>query len=435
MAAFGCVVPVAISREPVMCIALAVRRASRVRALWLCVVICGLAAFLGRGQSAAGEESGSRKLLLAHYMPWYESADIRGRWGRHWTGFESPHDPSRMGADGLPDIWSHFHPLIGPYDSTDPALLECHLAQMKLAGIDGVVVDWYGVADSLDYPAIHAACRALFDATARFGMVFAVCYEDRAIGMLLDRGLLEPKDADERLRADIGWAAENWFGGAHYAKLAGRPLLLNFGPIHFAEPKPWAAAFSGLSQRPSFFALHHLWRKAGADGGFTWIHWEPWKDAADDAVVGSRLAGVLASPADNSAQVIVSAWPGYKDVYKESRPTLAHRGGETLRQSLAAALDSQSRIVQLVTWNDYGEGTMIEPTYEFGHAFLEIVQAAQRKEGEKLVSFTAADLRLPARLYMARKAGMARPEVLEEAAAALRSGDCGKARGLLDTIR
>ena len=26
-----------------------------------------------------------RKLVLAHYMPWYESKAVSGRWGWHWT--------------------------------------------------------------------------------------------------------------------------------------------------------------------------------------------------------------------------------------------------------------------------------------------------------------------------------------------------------------
>ena len=26
-----------------------------------------------------------RKLVLAHYMPWYESKAVSGQWGWHWT--------------------------------------------------------------------------------------------------------------------------------------------------------------------------------------------------------------------------------------------------------------------------------------------------------------------------------------------------------------
>jgi len=54
--------------------------------------------------------------------------------------------PTKTTTKRLADIWSNYHPLIGLYDSTDPDLLECHLLQMKLAGIDGVIPDWYGSA-------------------------------------------------------------------------------------------------------------------------------------------------------------------------------------------------------------------------------------------------------------------------------------------------
>lgn len=37
--------------------------------------------------SKAMENNGlrSRKKMLVHYMPWYESKPISGKWGWHWT--------------------------------------------------------------------------------------------------------------------------------------------------------------------------------------------------------------------------------------------------------------------------------------------------------------------------------------------------------------
>lgn len=392
-------------------------------ALWI-------SALIGVG----GEPVAGDKLMLMHTMPWYESAPVRGRWGGHWTGFDGRHDPEARDADGLPDIWSHFHPLIGPYDSTDPVLLECQLGQMKLAGVDGVVVDWYGVAEALDYPAIHAASVALFAAAGQWGLSFAVCYEDRIVGMMADRNLLPASGAAARVAADLRWLDEHWFSSPTYATVGGRPILLNFGPISVPDASVWRAALDPLGRRPAFFALHHLWRQAGADGGFTWIHWTPWEGSPDEAGVRSRLREVFALPSDKPAEVIVSAWPGYQDVYGESRPTLDHAGGETLRISLDEALASPAKVVQLVTWNDYGEGTMIEPTHEFGYRFLEIVQAANRRRLGSAFRSTAADLRLPARLYAARKAGVAPIAALDAVAQAIRSGDCAAARAMLDRI-
>ena len=65
------------------------------------------------------------------------------------------------------------------------------------------------------------------------------------------------------------------------------------------------------------------------------------------------------------------------------------------------ALKSSSEIIQVATWNDYGEGTMIEPTKEFGYRYLEFLQAYYIKNHEH--PFHKNDLQLPIRLYQLRK--------------------------------
>jgi len=52
------------------------------------------------------------------------------------------------------------------YDSADPAVLEYHVLLMKLAGIDGVIVDWFGSADYYDYATINRNTTQLFDIPA-----------------------------------------------------------------------------------------------------------------------------------------------------------------------------------------------------------------------------------------------------------------------------
>ena len=61
--------------------------------------------------SAANE----RPILMAHYMPWYTTPAVTGQWSGHWTGFQSQHHPDQTTTNGLPDIWSHYHPSIGLY--------------------------------------------------------------------------------------------------------------------------------------------------------------------------------------------------------------------------------------------------------------------------------------------------------------------------------
>lgn len=159
------------------------------------------------GVSAAESRSDSpaqvRKTVLAHYMTWFVSEPIRGEWGTHWTGNRGQFNPAKLGDDGVPELAAHYYPLLGPYDSSDPHLIECHLLQMKLAGIDGVIVDWYGLAQQDDYPQSHQAALALFTASAKLGLKFAVCFEDRTSGALsAARRLLERISDDSSTEAE-----------------------------------------------------------------------------------------------------------------------------------------------------------------------------------------------------------------------------------------
>jgi hypothetical protein len=353
---------------------------------------------------------------------------VRDRWGSHWTGHQSQHDPDQRDENGLPDIWSHYHPLIGLYDSTDPDVLECHLLQMKLAGINGVIVDWYGIGDAADYPPVHAATKAMFTATGRLNMKFAACYEDRSIELMVNWDKLKPEEAGDELRRTLRWMQENWFSKGHYLQLNGRPLLLNFGPIYIHDGDIWDKALADLPTRPAFFALHHLWRQVRADGGFTWIHHDPWEGTPSAARIRERIKEVFTYFTHNPAKAIVSAYPGYNDVYENGSRVLAHRDGKTLQETLEVGLAGDWPLIQLVTWNDYGEGTMIEPTHEFGYTFLEVIQQARRQELGDAFPFTPADLRLPARLYALRQAGNAPTETLAEISQLLKQGRCREAR-------
>lgn len=376
----------------------------------------------------------NRKQLLMHYMPWYKTPEVRGAWGSHWTGHEQSHHPDQLAEDGHPDIWSHYDPLIGLYDSADPDVLECQLLQMKLAGVDGVIVDWYGIGQIADYPMIHEATEVLFEQTGILGMSFSVCYEDRTLELKVKRDHLAPEQVGQHLTETIEWMQEHWFQSAQYFKIDGRPMLLNFGPVYLKDPAVWEAALSSVKPRPLFFALHHLWQKTAADGGFTWVHYSAWKDDATPVQVVENLNNTYTYYGKDPAQMIVSATPGFKDVYKNPHPVLPHRDGQTLQESLAVCMNGPWKVIQLVTWNDYGEGTMIEPTHQFGYRFLEIIQEARREELGEAFPYTPADLRLPGRLLTLRRKGEADPAVLDQIAQLLRLGKTEAARREMENL-
>jgi hypothetical protein len=378
---------------------------------------------LATGKTVTSSTTG-QKILMMHYMPWYTTPAVSGEWSGHWRGWRSEHHPDQTGTNSLPDIWSHYHPLIGPYDSSDPDVLECHLLQMKLAGIDGVIPAWNGIGEVADYPAGHRATRALFDTAGRLGMKFSVCYEDRSIQLMVDWKKLPPDQITNHLAQTMLWLQQEWFTKPQYLQYHGHPLLLNFGPMYLKDKAVWDTAFRSISNRPSFYPLHHLWKTVGGNGGFTWVHRDPWDGTPTEARIRERIGEVFTYCSTNRDEVIVSAFPGFNDVYDQHYQSLDYRGGKTLQETLDVAMAGPWELIQLVTWNDYGEGTMIEPTHEFGYRFLEIVQQARRKEIGNSFTFTADDLRLPARLLALRKKGTIRRAKLDEIGGLLNHGAC-----------
>lgn len=347
--------------------------------------------------------------LLVHYMPWYATREVSGSWGWHWT--MNHFDPERRTADGRREIASHHDPLIGPYDSGDDHALECHVLLMRLAGLDGVVIDWYGTGDANDYPVIHRNTQRLLPWLRRAGLSFALCYEDRSLAAL------PPGRDTEQADRDLRWVEQHAFAEPHHLRHEGRPVLFVFGPQH---PR-WRVA---LGSRPIVLGLPHLFRERGLDGGFAW----PPVDGGRAVSRATWMAFLDTLYADERT-LAAAAFPGFDDIYAQagvhdSYGSIDAEEGRTLAVSLAQALASGTPFVQIVTWNDFGEGTMIEPTMAGGYRSLEALPRCG----------PPAHLRLPVLLYELRKRG-GDPPRLNEAAARMFSDDCAAAADILAGVQ
>ncbi len=367
-------------------------------------------------------------LVLVHYMAWYESKPASGAWGWHWT--MGHFDPEVTGGDGRRQIASHDGPLIGPYDSGDDDALECQVLLMKLAGIDGVVVDWYGTSDFRDYAMIHRNTQRLIGRVKQAGLKFAICYEDQSIKHMVEAGRVTAAGGIDEAAKAMKWLDQHCFRDEAYVTLSGRPVLMVFGPQHFTAPQ-WPEVLAGVDHRPKLFGLPHLARETGMDGAFGWppvsggseIPRETWLDYLKDL---------------HSRETVISvAFPGYHDIYQEAGlhdryGFIDAREGKTFGETLALARDSAAAIIQIATWNDYGEGTGIEPADKSGFRYLEVVQDSFGSGA------SAADLRLPVLLYQLRKSHGGDPLLaakLESASKLLHAGKTADARKLLEAVR
>lgn len=294
--------------------------------------------------------------VYAHYMPWFVAPESSGVWN-HWTMSANPLKSDRS------NFASHYHPMTGAYASDDAAILDYQCLLMKYSGIDGVMVDWYGSMKGVnDYEANDNHTKALLKAIDKAKLKFTIVYEDATLSNVA---------ADNRAnqaRQDLLYLQSNYFNKNCYTKIDGKPLFMCFGPQQVKNPADWTFIFQGQTAKPVFVALNGCSGAANnaqnknCAGEFLWVNPSP-----DYSI------------AKNYDMYIGGAMPGFWDVYKqfgqgEGYTTYDRENGDLLKRQLNAAKSAGLEWLQISTWNDYGEGTTIEPTEEYGYQCLETLQ-------------------------------------------------------------
>ena len=369
-----------------------------------------LAALLSLILAAPGAIRAASKTVMVYYMPWFTAKPYCDGWGWHWT--MNHFNPDTVSASGERQIASWYYPLIGPYDSSDPAVLEYHVLLMKLAGVDGVIVDWYGSANFLDYGINNQATVKLFQFTRKAGLKFSICYEDQTIQHMIDGNYLAAGDAIFHAQQEMLYLQTNFFSDASYLRLKGQPVLLNFGPQHFMMSTNWEDIFSVLvaTNQPAFFTEDN--RLPVSTGAFSWPPmWISQVPGTGGVLSGAALKSYLADfdqKAGTWPAFISSAFPRFHDIYQRAGVRnywgyLGDRHSDTLRETLSRGMTNSSAIVQVVTWNDFGEGSMVEPTQEYGYRDLGIIQDFRRQYLESDFSRNTNDLTMALRFYNLRR--------------------------------
>jgi hypothetical protein len=354
------------------------------------------------------------KQVMVHYMPWFQAPNISGSWGYHWT-YNTYFNPNLI-TNGQRQIASWYYPMIGPYDSLDPVVLEYHVLLMKLGGIDGVIVDWYGQDNYYDYGINNARTLAIFNYAQKAGLKASLCYEDATItaeiaGGLMNGIMVTSNTAVAHAQQTMQYVQSNYFADANYFRLNGEPVLLNFGPQYFKQNSQWVSIFSVLNatNQPAFFTEDN--RLAAGAGAFDWPPMsmsQPMggSNVLSDATLQSYLSG-FQTKAAAWPEFVSSAFPRFHDIYAQAGGSsygyLSDNNGITFQETLARAMTNASTVIQLVTWNDFGEGTIIEPTAQYGYRDLGVVQNFRRQYLDSNFPYHTNDLALATRLYNLRR--------------------------------
>jgi glycoprotein endo-alpha-1,2-mannosidase len=117
------------------------------------------------------------RTVFIHYYAWYSAPPFTPTYG-HWDGG----DPNRPGLPA--NITSASYPLLGPYSSTDPAVLRQQMAWIKAAQADVIAYSWWGVHDVTE-----ANAPAVLDAAAAQGLHVSFQlepYKGRTVSSMID---------------------------------------------------------------------------------------------------------------------------------------------------------------------------------------------------------------------------------------------------------
>jgi hypothetical protein len=382
-----------------------------------------------------------KPLVLAHYMPWYQAPPVSASYGFHWHQGGAVFDPFATLPDGRANIASRYYPLTGPYDSRDPRVLEYQAALMRLSGIDGVIFDWYGNVDALDYKLVNESTLAMIEVLKKAGLKFAICYEDQSVGKMVEAKVLPKDGALEAGKAVFAWMQKNWFSDAAYVKRDGRPVVFCFGPQYFMDKLQWNEILGEASPRPWFVGLDNH-GEGFSDASYPWM---PMYASESGVLSPSRLVSYLNAFYDKQSKkpfLAATAFPGFWDIYQKagsgaSYGFLDYSKGEVFKLTLDAAMMAHPDILQIATWNDYGEGTVVEPTIEHGYAELESLQDLRRGLEEGF-AYDYSDLRAPIELFKAEIAAAGdgeRQKRIQAVYDSIFAGDAEAYRGALKAAK
>jgi hypothetical protein len=264
------------------------------------------------------------------YYPWYGTPTSTGTGWKHWDqGGHTPPD----------DIGASYYPARGPYSSTDTAVVDSQMAELSAAGVNQVIVSWWGQGSYED-----KALSVIQTSAAAHGLDVAIHVEPYG-----SRGATGA--------ADISYLAAKGFK-VFYAYQA---TMLNssfWAAIRAQNPNITMFANGGPAYTKSGQGgLINFALLGGFDGIYTY---DPINFSGPD------FGPLCALARANRLQCAPSVAPGFDGTRATTISTVRQRlGGATYDSMWAGAIAAAPEIVTITSYNEWHEGSQIEPAKPF----------------------------------------------------------------------
>ncbi len=318
--------------------------------------------------------------LHTFYYMWYGNEEFDGHY-RHWNHRFLPHwkeDIAKRYPKGrhIPpdDIGASFYPKLGPYSSKDPHTMEKHMYQLRQAEVGVVSVSWYprGIADDEGGPPDELMIQ-LLDIALKYSIKVTIHIEPYK-----DRTPLS-------VRNDLKYIHEQYVDHPAFYKLSrhhnGKALPLIYVYDSYLSPaKDWSTIFMAggsdtirgreIDSIVIGLLVEERHKQAIVQGGFDGFYTYFASDRFSYGSTVKNWAALETFSRQRSLIFIPSFGPGYND--EQVRPwnkvnSKSRQNGAYYRKMFDAAIitafipQSSSKIVSLTSFNEWHEGTQIEP--------------------------------------------------------------------------
>lgn len=261
------------------------------------------------------------------------------------AAFLYPWFPNAWRQGGI-DPFTNFTPSFGRYSSSDPALIRRQLDLAGTAHLDAFIASWWGQGHHTDQ-----AMPSLLDTTVAAdspnrSLKWSIYYEPEGQG--------DPTVAE--LVDDLRYLSESYFSHPAYLRVDGRPVVF-----------VWAEGSDGAE-------MAGRWAEAKAQfGGDVYVVlkvYSGYRTTPDQPDSWHQYGPAVAYDEQGSYSATVS--PGFWLVGEGPR-----LGRDVARfERDVVRMNEAGTFWQLVTsWNEWGEGTAIEPAEEFGLAYIDALAA------------------------------------------------------------
>lgn len=311
-----------------------------------------------------------KPMVHAVYYPWYGTPEGPSSSWSHWSNV-TPSDSAGS---------AHF-PVLGAYDSLDAAIARAHIRMAVEAGLDGFLCSWWGPGTREDI-----ALGLLLDEAERLGFTVGVYYESV-------RGGLDALTADD-MADELSYLVERYAEEPGLLRVDGAPVVFVFGALaEGRDTATWSRVKELVGARVGEVLLVGDMRDPGLlgtlDGMHVYIELEECEHGAVTQVIaGSRW--VLKETSLEAVKALVESdggvtlhrkltvgtvLPGYDDTEaRNPGQVLQREGSETYEGYWGRVSGSDVDWVVVTSWNEWHEGTEVEPSVEDGFTALHVTR-------------------------------------------------------------